>query len=531
MRAMQAAARNDRSHAGTQGPESPIDRFDLLLTAAEAYPALEQAFLEAETEISASFRIFDLSTRLRLPAAREIGETWFDLMVHTLQRGVHVRIAVSDFDPIGAVDLHQICWQSCRKLWAAAELAEGGKLDVIPALHSAAAGPVTRAVLFPAAFARLRQVISDLNALSPDESRRALFHAPHLARYTREEDGRLLPRLRIPDLFPATHHQKLAVFDRRKLYIGGLDLNERRYDTPRHLRAAERTWHDIQAMVEGPVVAAASAHLDGFLAAVAGRRPPPPRAPGFLRTLSRRCRNAPFRLSPRPVVSEIEDAHLRYVGEANRLIYLETQFFRYVPLAQALARRARAVPGLRLIVVLPAAPEDVAFENSSGLDARYGEHQQTRCLSILHDGFGPQRLLVASPVQPRTEDSDGRETLRQAPLIYVHSKVSIFDDRAAILSSANLNGRSMRWDTEAGLDLTRPDHVAALRDRVMGHWLPKGFTSADIDPATAFDRWKALADHNTRVAPPARKGFLVHYDSAPARELAAPVPGVPDEMV
>ncbi|MGC9418907.1 MAG: phospholipase D-like domain-containing protein, partial [Rhodovulum sp.] len=139
--------------------------------------------------------------------------------------------------------------------------------------------------------------------------------------------------------------------------------------------------------------------------------------------------------------------------------------------------------------------------------------------------------LVLSPVQPRPRGSDGRDSLKAAPLVYVHSKVSIFDGARAVVSSANLNGRSLRWDTEAGLELRTPSHVAALRRRVMGHWLPPGAAPADLDPATAFDRWKDLADRNSRRPPRDRRGFLVHYDPELARETGMPVPGVPDEMV
>ncbi|MCE8468470.1 phospholipase D-like domain-containing protein, partial [Rhodovulum sulfidophilum] len=242
-----------------------------------------------------------------------------------------------------------------------------------------------------------------------------------------------------------------------------------------------------------------------------------------------------FRFSPRPLVTEIERAHLSRIGAAERLIYLETQFFRHLPLARAMARRAEARPDLRAILVLPAAPEDVAFENSSGLDVRYGEHLQSRCLSLLYDAFGPDRVLVLSPVQPRRLAVEGRAELEDAPIIYVHSKVSIFDGDAAILSSANLNGRSMRWDTEAGLELTAPAHVDLIRRRVMGHWLPRegdgGVDPAALDPRTAFEAWRVLADLNSRRSPERREGFLVHYDSDPARKLGLPVPGVPPEIV
>jgi phospholipase D1/2 len=73
-------------------------------------------------------------------------------------------------------------------------------------------------------------------------------------------------------------------------------------------------------------------------------------------------------LSPQNVVSEIEAVHLRAIGQSQKLIYMETQFLRHMPIALALARRARKVPSLRLIVVLPAAPEDIAFSDEPGVD-------------------------------------------------------------------------------------------------------------------------------------------------------------------
>jgi phospholipase D1/2 len=285
-------------------------------------------------------------------------------------------------------------------------------------------------------------------------------------------------------------------------------------------------------MVEGAVVQAAHRHLHGFLAVVACQDAPPPAAPGFLRTLScARPRNL-LRMAPRLVVTEIEAAHLARVGRSRHLVYLETQFLRHVPLARALARRARACPDLCLMVVLPAAPESAAFSSDPGADTRYGEYLQWRCLRILRKAFGRDRLLVAAPVQPRRRESEGRDTLEHAPLVYVHAKVSIFDGAAAIVSSANLNGLSMRWDTEAGIELTAPDQVAALENRVMGHWY--GDDAADLQGMTEAQRfaaWQARIAANTAAAPEDRKGFLVEYDSAPAREAALMLPGVPAELV
>lgn len=520
----------DASHHKTQ---EPVEDLQVLVTAEEAYPEFERAFLSAQTEIWAGFRIFDLMTRLRSAEARKLGDRWFDLILATLNRGVAIRLVVSDFDPVAAPDLHRMAWRTHRQIVAVKELArDDARLEFGVAMHSARTGMMPRLLFFPVVRHKLTELANRWRDMTRPERGRFIEEVPRLREICHEdENGHLCFPVRLAELFPATHHQKIAVFDRQRVYIGGLDLNERRYDTKHHKKPAAQTWHDIQLLATGSVADAAQAHLETFLDSVSGRSTPPPAAPGFLRTLSRRRVNAPMHISPKPVLREIEERHLDLIRNSERLIYLETQFLRHKPLASALARRAAECPELRLIAVLPAAPEDVAFASSRSLHVRFGEHQQTRCLSRLQAAFGRGRLLVVSPVQPRERKSDGRDTLKHAPLIYVHSKVSIFDGTSAIVSSANLNGRSMCWDTEAGLYLDRPEHVTALQKRVMGHWLPANAGDEYFDPAVAFGHWRRLVDTNSALPPPQRRGFLVRYDSDPARDIAMPVSGIPKEMV
>lgn len=518
------------AQAGAAAPA--VERLDIFLTAAEAYPALEKAFLNAEREIIAGFRVFDLRTKLHSPEALKIGRDWFDLVVHTLNRGVSLHFIVSDFDPIGAPDLHCRCWRARRQMVAAGELASAGRITASMQLHDAKLGMAPRLLFFPMARKRLSDLVTRLNGMDLPRRLRYLEEAVRLKAVTDQSGDRVRIRNVLPHLFPASHHQKLAVIDRRLLYIGGLDVNDRRYDSPSHDLPAEKTWYDVQVMAEGPVVEAAHRHLSTFLGAVACREDPAPATPGFLRTLSCARPGNLLMMTPRPILQEIEEAHLRLTRQSRQLVYLETQFLRHIPLARALARRARACPDLRLMVVLPAAPETAAFSSNPSSDTRYGEYLQWRCLRILRKAFGADRLLVAAPVQPRPRDSEGRETLEGAPLVYVHAKVSIFDGETAIVSSANLNGRSMRWDTEAGLELTDPAQVAALENRVMAHWY--GEDGADLEEMTEAERfaaWQARVAENTDAAPQDRKGFLVAYDSEPAREAALPLPGVPEELV
>ncbi len=507
-----------------------ITQFRPLVTAAEAYPVFERCVLNAETEIRMSFRIFDLRTRLRSAEAQAIGKTWFDLIAHALHRGVTIHMILSDFDPIAATQLHFGTWRSMRQFAFLAEVAPVDRLHVTAARHPARVGFWPRVLGHAMLRRHLAALIARVNAQPAPRRHRVILQLPGLRPYRSPDATRLGLTWTLPQLYPATHHQKLAVFDRRQLYIGGLDLDERRFDTPDHERAARQTWQDVQALVEGPVVEAAQRHLESFVDAVETRGPPDAAAPGFLRTLSARPRREGLRMAPATRINEIEAAHRAAAKRAERLIYLETQFFRDRGLARALADRARACPSLHLILLLPAAPDDVAFSGSQSGDARFGEFLQSRCLRLLRRGFGARMLLV-SPVRPRQSDSEDRDALQDAPIIYVHSKVSVFDDNRAILSSANLNGRSLRWDTEAGLDITQSDQVAALRTAVMGAWLPKDHVSAATHPDTAFEIWRDLAFENAETPPKRRRGLIVSHDPKPARIFGRPLPGLPDEIV
>ena len=64
-------------------------------------------------------------------------------------------------------------------------------------------------------------------------------------------------------------------------------------------------------------------------------------------------------------------------------------------------------PDLTMILILPAAPEEVAFEDSPGPDVAFGEHLQVKSIEILQKAFGP-RLFIGAPAQPRAVAPDGR---------------------------------------------------------------------------------------------------------------------------
>lgn len=511
------------------------DRLDVLVTAGQAYPAFERLVLGAEREIVAGFRIFDMSTKLRTPEARAVGDDWFDLLLHVVRRGVAFKLIVSDFDALVATNLHGLTWRTVRQGAALRELAgPDAAVDVWPSLHPANVGWAARVALWPRADRLLRDKAARLLKLEEPKRQRFLQRHPHLSRVLMVE-GKGSPgprRWPLPPLSPVTHHQKAAVVDGRALYIGGLDLNERRWDTPAHDRPAPETWHDVQLIVRDERAAQdARAHLLQFTDVIDLNADPLPLDGPVLRTLSAKRRRGPLALSPKAKVAEIFDATVHGIRSAERLIYMETQFLRDRRIAAELAQAARRAPDLDLILLLPGRPEDVAFEQSSREDARFGEFLQAVCVRRIRRAF-KGRVFIGSPARRVTAQTQGLDVLHGAPLIYLHAKMATFDDALGIVGSANMNGRSLRWDTELAWCTTDADEVRGIRHRCMAGILGPGAWDPEHDrPHHPAEIWQRRAVADARSKPEDRTSHVVPYMNRPATRFGRDLGPVPDEMV
>lgn len=500
-----------------------------LILAAEAYPRMEEVALAARTTLLVAMRILEPGTKLRSEAARERGlETWGDLLAARAADGVTVRVLVADFDPVLAAELHGKARLAVEGL-AEAVRASDGRLAVLPARHPGELGAVWRTVLWPMVRGRVAG------------------------------EPRRWPPVR---LWPATHHMKIVVADGREMVIGGLDVNERRWDEPGHDRPAEETWHDVSAFVSGT----AAAHADRFVRwlwreEVARRTrlgigadggedaiavpalpeladvPPPPRKEPALGEGIRLCVTAsekapsPFAVGPRLLSATIIEEETALVRAAERFLYVENQFVRDPAFLEVVVHRMRAVPELRLVVLVPAAPDTVAFESEAGAGQRHGEWLQVRALDRLVRLF-PDRVgvfMLAGARLPQDSQTDGgRASAQGRGIVYVHSKVLIADDRLATITSANLNARSLRMDTEAGVSFGG-ETVAAFRRRLWRQHLGRD-VAAEGD---VLAPWREAAEANAAREPgeggPGR--FVVRWDRDAAARFAKRLPFVPDRYV
>ena len=551
-------------------PARPGNRVTPLIEAADMYPALERRVLAATGQVWLAFRIFDPDTATRSAEAKALGlQDWTALIRHVIEAGVTVRLLLADFEPIMADHLHGGSWSTFRTLRAmGATLPETLRehLQIIVIQHEGELGFGTRQLLRIVVGVHIARLLRRMGA-GADDPADLLSVRPGLWRHHRlDASGR--PRFRLghaPRLWPATYHQKFAVIDGLTAIVGGLDVDERRYDDKRHRQRADRTWHDLSVAIEGPAVVDAPAHFrdcwndelprfraiaehwtsgtDRALAldplAAIDVLPPLPEPAGeatvqAVRTVSSRDHRL-FAVGPRPRVMEIAEAHRRLIGAAERSLYIEAQFFRYKDAARWIIARARARPELEVIVVLPSAPEEVAYDGDRRTPHRHGEWLQMRNLEALTRALGDRvgLFMLAKPAAATETEKAfvaDRGTVFGAGTIYLHAKLLIADDRQALVSSANINGRSLRWDTEFGMLWEDPEGVAEFRRQAWSQLLASKADGAVV-LADGLATWRRIAEGNVLLPPGERQGFVMPHKLARARRFARPSWFVPDDLV
>jgi phosphatidylserine/phosphatidylglycerophosphate/cardiolipin synthase-like enzyme len=160
--------------------------------------------------------------------------------------------------------------------------------------------------------------------------------------------------------------------------------------------------------------------------------------------------NNVFSATPLTIRNDIQLSYRKAIELAESFVYIENQYVRSTRLREWLERRAKEALELRVIMVVPVAPEE--FSNTKGADAltEHGMFLQRTLIERLQEVFG-ERFGVFSMLQRKRAKKESATNAHGSAQIYVHSKVLIVDDRFASVGSANANGRGFEMDTEIAL--------------------------------------------------------------------------------
>jgi phosphatidylserine/phosphatidylglycerophosphate/cardiolipin synthase-like enzyme len=262
-------------------------------------------------------------------------------------------------------------------------------------------------------------------------------------------------RLVLDDRVPlgGSHHQKIVSVDDTLAFVGGIDLTRHRWDTPDHAPEDPRRvdhegkpyppFHDVQLVVDGPA-ARAVAELCHWrweqstgetleLATVPAAPWPDDLPPSWCSVAVGIARTLPAE-QERPGTREILELYTESIAAAQHSIYIENQYLAADPIAEALAVRLTETDGPEVVIVSQ-------WATSTWLEEQVMGVRRDQFIARLQEADEHARLRILAPTVPGLSKED----------YYLHSKIAVIDDCLVQIGSANLNNRSLGYDSECNL--------------------------------------------------------------------------------
>ncbi len=259
--------------------------------------------------------------------------------------------------------------------------------------------------------------------------------------------------------FCGSHHQKVVVIDDELVFTGGMDLARQRWDEKDHpIHHPERVdengpygpYHDVQVVLDGPVTQSFSElvryrwrQAAGYEAVPARSDRPrswnepvptwPKRFPPQVSKIDCAISRTFPEMGDQKPVQEIRKMYLDLISAAKEFIYIENQFLTAEEIAEALNRRLKEVPQLRVLIISSYNPKGI-WERASMWAGRISFKE------ILEKEIHRDRVRLA---YSKIVDEKSVACSKR-----IHAKVFIVDDKYLTVASSNLNHRSMAMDTE-----------------------------------------------------------------------------------
>jgi len=262
---------------------------------------------------------------------------------------------------------------------------------------------------------------------------------------------------------------------------------------------------------------------------------------------------------------DIEQLYLQAVNNATQFIYIENQYFRWPPLAEAIKRIALKQTGggrdpglhgvLHLFVVTNATKDGMGdgtlktqqmLESLGRADTIPGVTKLSRIQKLKEQASPPLdprdrlgKLIIEEPAKAIEKSTIAPVEIPGLKVhvcslvapdspagqpwmpVYIHSKLMIIDDVFTTLGSANINTRSMQVDTELNIAHEWPGVTRDMRQRLWRlHTKGEG---AQDKPAEAFAKWGQILEDNKSFqdasSTPNCSLVEFHYDEARLKDL------------
>lgn len=314
----------------------------------------------------------------------------------------------------------------------------------------------------------------------------------------------------------SAHHEKIVVVDNQVGFCGGLDLSRGKWDTSSHdycnpLRDANsEPWHDVHAMVSGPVVWDLVYHFHQRWAFSKSKNVKQARRLKIRSNYSVRGNRGNVQAIALRTWDEldrhggIQAWYAAMFRKAKKSIYIENQFpFQNSFATNLLEKRLKEERGLKVIIVCPMEPNLPGFVGS--MIAKMSVNDVNDNLATLRKA-GNGRVMTYSLISQHPTVAAKR---RQ---IYVHSKVMIVDDKWITVGSANIDKNGFKDSSELNLGITSTKLAIGLRMRLWREHLQDSTLDSDFEQG--FYAWEKMAKENGRQVSYNRmiKGHIYYYN-------------------
>ncbi|HET6265389.1 MAG TPA: VTT domain-containing protein [Usitatibacter sp.] len=258
--------------------------------------------------------------------------------------------------------------------------------------------------------------------------------------------------LRFDDTHPlaGSHHQKIVIVDDLIAFAGGLDLTNKRWDSPKHApRDPRRTFqdepyppfHDAMIAVDGEAARELAKTVRGRWEMATGKQLKPLQLQGNRWPAEQRVDIEDVEVAISCTVPEVnghkgkanvERLYLDMIAAARDYIYIENQYFTSEKVGAALEKRLGDPNGPEIVLV-------TRLLSHGWLEEMTMHVLRTRLVRNLRaaDKFGKFHAFY-----PHVEG------LCDGTCLDLHSKVMVVDDEWLRVGSSNISNRSMGVDTE-----------------------------------------------------------------------------------
>jgi phospholipase D1/2 len=312
----------------------------------------------------------------------------------------------------------------------------------------------------------------------------------------------------------ASHHQKFAVVDGFVAFLGGLDLCSSRWDDRDHcadnsnrINTDKNTYgpfHDIQSYHTGSVAGKLAELFRERWRIVCCEELDIPQASGKMQLdFAGQLPIASHRVAisrtqaktddgKQESIQEIRQLFVDAIESAERIIYIENQYFSSNAIFGALSKRMKQKARSRLQIVLVLAKDANAFVEKVSIGIA-----QAKVVGRLKELAAETGHCLGVYYSACSAD-DGQEVPT-----YIHSKSFLVDDRFLSVGSANMNNRSMGLDTEINVTWeASPNQNALVRSirNIRANLVAEHIGSKDPKEVRRLGSVEGLVDYLDRLA-------------------------------